>query len=109
MKINMDNYSYDYQTPKQEWAIRKEYLLEWVKNEMPKVAKFDLCFTPKDEYPWIEQIFLADGTMADKEELKNFQECWEESLLPKDMWDDLTAQADEKLWDPSNPAFDLGD
>lgn len=109
MKINMDNYCPSYQTPEQERKAREEKFRDWVEYDMPKVAKFDLCFTPNDEYPWIEQIFLADGTMADEETIKNFQECWENEYLPKDMWDDLTAQADEKLWDPSNPAFDLGD
>jgi hypothetical protein len=104
MKINQD-----FLTAQQEWAIRKEYLLEWVKYDMPKVTKFHLCFTPNDEYPWIEEIFLADGTMADKETIKNFQECWEESFLPKDMWDGLTLQADTILYDPGHPAFDIGD
>jgi hypothetical protein len=104
MKINPE-----FLTAQQEWAIRKEYLLEWVKYDMPKVTKFRLCFTPNDDYPWIEEIFLADGSMADEETIKNFQECWEESLLPKDMWDGLTIQSDEMVWDLSNPAFDAFD
>lgn len=109
MKVNRDEYPGNFLTYEQEWAKKDQELRDWVKYEMPKVEKFRLCFTFRDDYPWIEEIVLADGSMADNETIENFQECWENDLLPKDMWQHLTSRADELLWDPSNPGIDNGD